>query len=159
VRVECNGERIIWCDLGKSNGVYTLRVDAFVDQPPTFYAGSIPLVANHKYKIRIDYYENAGGAVAQLFWTSPSTPFQIVPQTQLYSSYPDALAPSTIGLHFGADEPLSFGSSLASLGCCRSVSPKQLEQFNRQCRFRRWPRQGRSRYTLPNFGVRNLVQP
>ena len=91
-----------------------LIIDGFIDQPPTFYAGSIPLVASHKYKIRIDYYENSGGAVAQLFWTSPSTPFQIVPQTQLYSSYPDAQASSSIGLHFGADEPPGVGSALAS---------------------------------------------
>jgi flagellar motor switch protein FliM len=36
VRVECNGERLIWCDLGKSNGVYTLRVDGFVDREQEF---------------------------------------------------------------------------------------------------------------------------
>jgi flagellar motor switch protein FliM len=36
VRVECNGERLMWCDLGKSSGVYTLRVDAFVDREQEF---------------------------------------------------------------------------------------------------------------------------
>ncbi len=36
VRVECNGEPLIWCDLGKSNGVYTLRVDSFVDREQEF---------------------------------------------------------------------------------------------------------------------------
>ena len=36
VRVECNGERLLWCDLGKSNGVYTLRVDTFVDREQEF---------------------------------------------------------------------------------------------------------------------------
>jgi flagellar motor switch protein FliM len=36
VRVECNGERLMWCDLGKSGGVYTLRVDAFVDREQEF---------------------------------------------------------------------------------------------------------------------------
>ena len=36
VRLECNGERLIWCQLGKSNEVYTLRVDAFVDQQQEF---------------------------------------------------------------------------------------------------------------------------
>jgi len=30
VRVECNGEPMAWCDLGKSNGTYTLRVDSFI---------------------------------------------------------------------------------------------------------------------------------
>ena len=32
VSVECNGERLVWCHLGKSNGVYTLRVDDFIDR-------------------------------------------------------------------------------------------------------------------------------
>ena len=36
VRVECNGERVMWCDLGKSSGVYTLRFDAFVDREQEF---------------------------------------------------------------------------------------------------------------------------
>jgi flagellar motor switch protein FliM len=36
VRVECNGEALLWCDLGKSNGVYTLRVDGFVDREQEF---------------------------------------------------------------------------------------------------------------------------
>lgn len=36
VRVECNGEPLIWCELGKSNGVYTLRVDGFIDREQEF---------------------------------------------------------------------------------------------------------------------------
>jgi flagellar motor switch protein FliM len=36
VRVECNGERLLWCDLGKTGGAYTLRVDAFVDREQEF---------------------------------------------------------------------------------------------------------------------------
>jgi flagellar motor switch protein FliM len=36
VQVECNGERLMWCHLGKSNGFYTLRVDAFVDREQEF---------------------------------------------------------------------------------------------------------------------------
>jgi flagellar motor switch protein FliM len=36
VRVECNGEPLIWCDLGKSSGVYTLRVDSFIDREQEF---------------------------------------------------------------------------------------------------------------------------
>jgi flagellar motor switch protein FliM len=36
VRVECNGERLMWCDLGKADGAYTLRVDAFVDREQEF---------------------------------------------------------------------------------------------------------------------------
>lgn len=36
VRVECNGEPLLWCQLGKSNGVYTLRVDAPIDRDEEF---------------------------------------------------------------------------------------------------------------------------
>jgi flagellar motor switch protein FliM len=36
VRVECNGERLMWCDFGKSGGAYTLRFDSFVDREQEF---------------------------------------------------------------------------------------------------------------------------
>jgi flagellar motor switch protein FliM len=36
VRVECNGERLINCQIGKSKGVYALRIHDFVDQEQEF---------------------------------------------------------------------------------------------------------------------------
>jgi len=36
VSVECNGERLINCHIGKANGVYTLRVHDFVDHEQEF---------------------------------------------------------------------------------------------------------------------------
>jgi flagellar motor switch protein FliM len=36
VRVECNDEPLLWCQLGKSNGVYMLRVDEFIDPEQEF---------------------------------------------------------------------------------------------------------------------------
>ncbi|HVY43140.1 MAG TPA: FliM/FliN family flagellar motor switch protein [Hyphomicrobiaceae bacterium] len=36
VRVECNGEPLLWCQLGKSNGVYTLRVEEPIDRDQEF---------------------------------------------------------------------------------------------------------------------------
>jgi flagellar motor switch protein FliM len=36
VRVECNGEPLLWCQLGKSNGAYTLRVDGSIDRDEEF---------------------------------------------------------------------------------------------------------------------------
>jgi hypothetical protein len=62
-----------------------LIIDAFYDQPPTYHNGTISLFAGKRYKIQIDYYENRIGAVAMLFWSGPATPFDFVPQTQLYS--------------------------------------------------------------------------
>ena len=36
VHLECDGERMVVCQFGKSNGVYTLRVDDFIDREQEF---------------------------------------------------------------------------------------------------------------------------
>lgn len=63
-----------------------LVIDAFRDQPPTEYASApILLQAGQLYDIRLDYYENKGGATARLGWSSPSQAKQIIPKSRLYS--------------------------------------------------------------------------
>jgi hypothetical protein len=64
------------------NGVQL--VDNWVNQGATEKSGSITLVAGQKYDIVIEYYENTGEAVTKLLWSSPSTPKQIVPKSQLF---------------------------------------------------------------------------
>jgi PA14 domain/Chitobiase/beta-hexosaminidase C-terminal domain len=59
-------------------------VDHWSDQAPTEWSGSINLSAERRYDVEMDYYENGGGAVASLSWSSPSTAKAIIPQTQLY---------------------------------------------------------------------------
>jgi uncharacterized repeat protein (TIGR03806 family) len=61
-----------------------LVIDQWVDQGPTTWTGTIPLVAGQRYDIAMEYYENGGGAVARLSWSSPSTPYAIIPTSQLY---------------------------------------------------------------------------
>lgn len=39
IRVDCNGEPLLWCEMGQSNGVYTLRVHGFVDREQEFMDG------------------------------------------------------------------------------------------------------------------------
>jgi hypothetical protein len=63
------------------NGVQV--VDSWVDQSPTEHSGTIDLVAGTTYSLIMEYYENGGGAVAELRWSSPSTPKQLVPQAAL----------------------------------------------------------------------------
>jgi hypothetical protein len=63
------------------NGVQL--VNAWIDQSTTEYRGTIDLVAGNTYSLIMEYYENGGGAVAQLRWSSPSTPKQIIPQAAL----------------------------------------------------------------------------
>ena len=53
-------------------------------------SGTVPLEAGQKYLLRLEFFQNGGDAVAQLLWSSPSTPKQIVPQTQLYSGVADS---------------------------------------------------------------------
>ena len=66
------------------NGV--LLVDKWVDQSPTEWSGALALTAGQFYDIQMEYYENGGGATAQLSWSSASELKAIIPQTQLYVS-------------------------------------------------------------------------
>ena len=49
-----------------------LLVNEWVDQAPTTWSGSITLEAQQRYNIKMDYYQNGGGAEAHLSWSSPS---------------------------------------------------------------------------------------
>jgi fibronectin type 3 domain-containing protein len=55
--------------------------------------GMIALSAGQQYTIEMDFFQGGGPDLAQLFWSSPSTPKQLVPQSQLYSGVAPA-APS-----------------------------------------------------------------
>jgi glucose/arabinose dehydrogenase len=61
-----------------------LLIDNWISHPPTENSARISLVGGRKYFIRIDYREDAGGAVAKLLWSSPSQPKQVIPRSQLY---------------------------------------------------------------------------
>jgi len=63
-----------------------LVVDSWIDQSPTEHSGTIALTGGVKYDIQIDFYENGGGAVAELRWSSGSQAKEIIPQSQLYES-------------------------------------------------------------------------
>jgi len=57
-----------------------LIIDNWTDHGTTDNSASVNLVAGQVYSIRMEWYENTGGAVAQLSWESPTLPRQIVPQ-------------------------------------------------------------------------------
>ena len=53
--------------------------------PPVVNNGaSINLTAGQRYDIRLEYFENVGGALAKLWWSYPGQPQQTVPQIRLY---------------------------------------------------------------------------
>lgn len=62
-----------------------LIIDEWKDQGPTEYSASIEFAACTKYSIKVEYYENGGGAVCQLNWQGPSFGKQSIHSTQLYS--------------------------------------------------------------------------
>jgi len=59
-------------------------ISAWFDQGITEHKSEpIELVAGQRYPIKMEYYENGGGATCQLLWSSPSTAKQIIPQGAL----------------------------------------------------------------------------
>jgi hypothetical protein len=63
-----------------------LLIDQWKGQSPTEYSGSIDLKAGQRYDIKLEYLEVMGAAEVQLSWSSPWTPRQLIPQSQLYST-------------------------------------------------------------------------
>ena len=62
-----------------------LLIDQWHAYGNTEYSGNIALNANQKYAIKVEYYEQSGGALSQLRWSSPSTAKAIIPQSRLYT--------------------------------------------------------------------------
>jgi len=57
-----------------------LIIDNWTDHGTVDNTVKVNLVAGQIYLIRMEFYENGGGAVAQLSWQSPTIPRQIIPQ-------------------------------------------------------------------------------
>ena len=83
----------IYVDSDDGNRVWLneqLIIDSWVDRPAPEGSVTVNLVAGQKYLLRVEYYENHLYAGIRLRWSSPSTPKQIIPQSQLYSVPADA---------------------------------------------------------------------
>jgi uncharacterized repeat protein (TIGR03806 family) len=79
----------VTCDDGArlyvwANGQKLTLVNSWQDQAPAEYSGSVAVRAGQRYNIEMDYYEHGGGAVAKLWWSSPSTTKAPIPTQQLY---------------------------------------------------------------------------
>lgn len=73
-----------------------LLVDQWQNGSAAEQTGDIALKAGQKYDIKMEYYEDGGGAVAQLKWSSQQTPKQIIPKSQLYPAAVAANTPPTV---------------------------------------------------------------
>jgi|GEM_PF-740037 len=60
-----------------------LIIDKWIDDVSE-NSGKITLVAGQKYEIRLEYFENNGGATCKMEWTSFMQDREVVPATQLY---------------------------------------------------------------------------
>jgi regulation of enolase protein 1 (concanavalin A-like superfamily) len=66
-----------------------LIIDSWVDQSATYHASAgIDLEAGTTYPIRVEYYENGGDAVCQLYWRYPDQAEVAVPASVLSTTMP-----------------------------------------------------------------------
>ena len=72
-------------------------VNNWTDHAPTENSGTIALTAGQRYDIRMEFYENGGGATARLLVEQRSVPKAVVPSARLY---PAAAAPTAIRINF-----------------------------------------------------------
>ncbi|MGK7389185.1 MAG: PQQ-dependent sugar dehydrogenase [Candidatus Cyclobacteriaceae bacterium M2_1C_046] len=61
-----------------------LIIDKWIPQGPTEWSGSIILEEGKTYPVKLEYFEEAGGAVVKLFWSTSKLQRAIVPQSQLH---------------------------------------------------------------------------
>jgi PA14 domain/Carbohydrate binding domain len=115
-----------------------LLIDSWVDRSATEDFGQIDLIAGQTYSIVMEYYENTGGASAQLSWSSPRTPKQVVPQAALSlpvkASSPSPRAgsvdvPQSIVLTWGAGQDAAshevyFGTDANAVRDATKTSPE-----------------------------------
>ncbi len=91
-----------------------LLVNEWTPQSPTTWSGTIPLLAQQRYNIEMEYFQQGGGAQAQLFWSSPSTgPMTIIPQAQMY---PVPNPPPSVSLTTPTNGALLTAAASVTLG-------------------------------------------
>jgi hypothetical protein len=60
-----------------------LLVDKWVNQGVTEWSGTIALTKGVKVPIKLEYFENTGGAEATLSWSSAANPKKVIPAARL----------------------------------------------------------------------------
>ncbi len=76
-----------------------LVIDRWLDQSARDHvAAPLTLEAGRRYKIRIEYYENAGLANARLSWSASRTPSEVIPATALHPAPALAINPASLAV-------------------------------------------------------------
>ncbi len=61
-----------------------LVIDQWIDQAPTEHRGAINLLGGKYYRLKMEFYERGGGAVARLGWSSASQTEQSISAARLF---------------------------------------------------------------------------
>ncbi len=89
-----------------------LLIDAWFDGS-FWQESSIDLVGGQAYDIVLEYFENSGAAHANLLWTTPSTPLDLIPPTNLI---PTATCSADTALDLG---PRTTAKTVPSNACVK----------------------------------------
>ncbi len=97
-----------------------LLIDAWYDQVATSHSGTITLSAGRRYRLKMEYYERGGLAVARLLWASPSQAQELIPKQRLhhthYSTASAERPPATFSLQQNYPNPFSAESVFGAAG-------------------------------------------
>jgi RHS repeat-associated protein len=88
-----------------------LLINDWTDHGNTQNTGSISLQANQEYEIKLEYYDNGGGAEMHLWWQPAGGSWQVVPSINLLAPA-TVTANSTIYIGGMYEEDITPGSSI-----------------------------------------------
>lgn len=114
VQVHCSGPYTFYTNSDDGVRLWVngqLLIDDWTYHGPTWDQGTVVLTGGQKYDVKIEYFQGGGGSLLQFAWSSPFFPWQIIPQSQLYSGH---LAPPAI-LPAGGTFSKSISIALADL--------------------------------------------
>jgi hypothetical protein len=93
-----------------------LLIDNWTQHAPTTNTGSITLTANSYYDIKVEYFENTGGATIQLKWTRPDGTTEVIPSSALFSEAQQPSAPQSVTTRPGDKAVTMTWKAPANLG-------------------------------------------
>lgn len=92
-------------------------IDDWVGRGATDSSITRTLTGGRRYALRVDYYQGIGGATAQLLWSGPGIPRQVIPRYRLHpASSPDTTPGGIGGGSSGGGSSSNGGSSGGSCG-------------------------------------------
>jgi hypothetical protein len=91
-------------------------VNNWTDHGPTEDTGSIALTAGKLYTLVMEFYENGGGATAQLSYSGPGISKQVIPQAVLYPDSAPIIVTQPVGQSVEAGTTASFTVAASGSG-------------------------------------------